>query len=152
MEEKKWVWRTPSWVPGHTERYLNDGATAEMWDSTKAGGPGLVPTLLLTTTGRRSGEPRHSPLIYGKTDRGWCIIASKGGYPTHPHWYLNLVDNPSCRLRVGPQDVEVRARVADGDERTALWQMMREIYAPFDDYEARTDRPIPVIVLEPTAP
>lgn len=148
MADKEWVWRTPSWVPGHIERYLTDPQSAHLWDSTRAGGPGVVPSLLLTTTGRRSGEPRHAPLIYGATGNGYCIIASKGGYPSHPDWYLNLLAQPECDVRVGSGPRRARAREARGQEREQLWELMRGIYPPFDDYQARTDRDIPVIVLD----
>jgi deazaflavin-dependent oxidoreductase (nitroreductase family) len=148
MADKEWVWRTPSWVPGHTELYLTDPAAAHMWDSTRAGVPGVVPTLLLTTTGRRSGEPRHSPLVYGTTGNSYCIIASKGGYPSHPDWYLNLLAQPECDVRVGSGPRRARARQARGDEREQLWELMCGVYPPFDDYKARTDREIPVIVLD----
>jgi deazaflavin-dependent oxidoreductase (nitroreductase family) len=145
---KKWIWRTPSWIPGHTEAYLTDPANAELWDATNAGGEGLVPTLLLITTGRRSGQARHSPLIYMKAGDGFCIIASKGGYPSHPDWYLNIAANPLCDIRVGANEYRVKARVTEGDEREDLWRRMAAVYAPFDQYRARTDRDIPVIKLD----
>ena len=148
MEDKKWVWRTPSWVPGHTERYLTDPQSAHMWDSTNAGGPGLIPSLLLITTGRKTGELRYTPLIYQEVEEGYCVIASKGGYPSHPHWYLNLVSDPDCEIRVANDSLKVKARQVEGAERERLWAVMSDFYPPYDDYQARTDRPIPVLLLE----
>ena len=80
-----------------------------MWDSSVLGGPGPLPTLVLTTTGRKSGEPRPAPLIYGEAGDSYVIIASKGGLPTHPIWYLNLEANPNCELMVGSKAVTARA-------------------------------------------
>ena len=151
MAEQTWKWRTPSWVPTHTQRYVDDPEGAHMWDSTKAGGPGELPTLLLDTRGRRTGERRLSPVLYGRAGDAWVIIASKGGYPDHPHWYLNLVDHPECEIQVGAEHHHVKARTAEGEERAALWASMLAMYPPYADYEARTDRQIPVVVLEEAA-
>jgi len=149
-EPKKWVWRTPSWVPGHIEKYLTDPEAAHLWDASMACGKGLVPTLLLTTTGRKSGEPRHSPVLYGKVGDSYAVIASKGGYPTDPAWYVNLQANPEAEIRVASRRMRVRARTAQGEERTRIWNQMREMYPPFDDYQARAKSlEIPVIVLDP---
>ena len=152
MEEpkKKWVWRTPPWVPGHIEKYLTDPEAAHLWDASTAGVNKMMPTLLLTTTGRKSGEPRHSPLLYQHIDGKYVIIGSKGGYPDHPAWFLNLQANPEAEIRVASKKLKVRARVTSGDERARIWSSMREAYPPFDDYEARAEgREIPVIALEP---
>ena len=137
-------------IQEHQRRYIeSDGADGHLWDSTPAGGPGLVPTLLLETLGRRSGEPRITPLIYGKADAGYVVVASKGGLPTHPAWYLNLADAPEVGVQVARERFRARARVAEGDERAALWKLMAGIYPPYDAYQARTERTIPVVVLEP---
>ena len=89
------------------------------------------------------------PLIYKKVGDDYIIIASKGGAPTHPAWYLNLVATPDCEIRVGPQIYKARARDAQGDERTRLWGELAGIYPPYDDYQVRAgDRDIPVVVLE----
>ena len=142
------------WIAEHIALYRSDPEKAHMWDSTPLGGPGLLPTLLLTTTGRKSGEKRSLPLIYGKVKGAagdsHVIIASKGGMPTHPVWYLNLEANPECELMVGPKAVTARARVAEGEERERIWKMMAEIYPPYDDYQKTAgDRTIPVVVLDP---
>jgi deazaflavin-dependent oxidoreductase (nitroreductase family) len=139
-------------IQEHRRLYLEgDGAAAHMWDSSYAGGPGPIPTLLLTTTGRKSGEPRPQPLIYGKADAGYVVVASKGGAPTHPAWLLNLQANPDVDVQVATEKFRARARVASDDERPELWKLMAGIYPPYDDYQARTARKIPVVVLEPVA-
>jgi deazaflavin-dependent oxidoreductase (nitroreductase family) len=141
----------PDWMQEHVRRYReSNGADGHMWDSKIAGGPGPIPTLLLTTTGRRSKQPLELPLIYGKTPTGYAIVASMGGAPAHPAWYLNLRDDPNVEIQVGPQRMRARARTATGAERTALWKQMAEIYPPYDDYQRRAaQREIPVVVLEP---
>jgi deazaflavin-dependent oxidoreductase (nitroreductase family) len=138
------------WIKEHIELYRTDPEKARMWDSTPLGGPGMLPTLLLTTTGRKSGEPRALPLIYGEAGDSYVIIASKGGMPTHPAWYLNLEAKPECELMVGPKPVSARARVAQGEERERLWKQMAELYPPYDKYQENAGtRSIPVVVLDP---
>jgi deazaflavin-dependent oxidoreductase (nitroreductase family) len=137
------------WIADHTTLYRSDPEKAHMWDSSELGGPGVLPTLLLTTTGRKSGEKRDSPLIYGKHGDGFVIIASKGGMPTHPFWYLNLVDTPEVDLLIGSQAVTAKAREAEGEEREKIWKQMCEIYPPYVDYQKATERRIPVIVCDP---
>jgi deazaflavin-dependent oxidoreductase (nitroreductase family) len=137
------------WIAEHIALYETDPEKAHMWDSGPLGGPGLLPTLLLTTTGRKSGEPRSLPLIYGEVDGSYVIIASKGGMPTHPVWFLNLEANPACELMVGAKAVSARARVAEGEERDRIWSKMAEIYPPYLDYQKATEREIPVVVLDP---
>ena len=138
------------WIAEHIELYRTDPEKAHMWDSTPLGGPGLLPSLLLTTTGRKSGEPRSLPLIYGEAGDSYVIIASKGGLPTHPVWYLNLVAKPECELMVGPKPVSARARVAEGEERERLWKQMAKLYPPYDKYQENAGtRTIPVVVLDP---
>ena len=138
------------WIKAHIELYRRDPEQAHMWDSTSVGGPGVLPTLLLTTRGRKTGEPRPAPLIYGKFDGNYVVIASKGGMPDHPLWYRNLEADPLCDLMVGAKQVHARARDADGGERARLWKQMAVIYPPFNDYQERAGkRIIPVVVLEP---
>jgi len=137
------------WIAEHIELYRSDPEKAHMWDSTPLGGPGLLPTLLLTTKGRKSGKPRSLPLIYGTTGDSFVVIASKGGMPTHPVWYLNLEAEPECKIQVGKRVLTTRARVAEGEERQRIWKQMAEIYPPYLDYQKATDRHIPVVVLDP---
>jgi deazaflavin-dependent oxidoreductase (nitroreductase family) len=139
------------WIAEHIELYRTDPEKARMWDSTILGGPGLLPTLLLTTTGRKSGEPRALPLLYGAVGDSYAVIASKGGMPDHPLWYLNLEANPECELMVGAKAVSARARVAEGEERERIWAQMAETYPPYLEYQKSTERTIPVVVLDPIA-
>lgn len=148
MSEQNTPTELPSWIADHVKLYLEDPDKAHMWDSAPVGGPGLLPTLLLTTIGRKSGDPRMLPLLYQKVDAGFVIIASKGGAPKHPAWYLNLLNNPDCEIRVGRDHYRVKARKSEGEERAKLWKTMTELYAPYNDYQASTDREIPVVVLE----
>jgi deazaflavin-dependent oxidoreductase (nitroreductase family) len=138
------------WIAEHIELYRTDPEKAHMWDSGPLGGPGLLPTLLLTTKGRKSGEPRALPLIYGEVGDSYVIIASKGGMPNHPIWFLNLEAEPQCELMVGPKKVTARARIAEGEERARIWKQMAEIYPPYNGYQKSAgDRTIPVVVLDP---
>ena len=139
----------PGWISEHIQLYLRDPDQGHMWDSTFAGGPGPLPTLLLSTTGRKSGRTSVLPLIYKKVGNGYVIIASKGGAPTHPAWYLNLLASPVCRIQVAHDHLRVRARTAEGEERESLWQQLVQIYPPYEDYQAATPRQIPVVVLDP---
>lgn len=142
----------PAWIRDHLRRYLeSDGADGHLWDASVAGGSGLVPTLLLTTTGRRSGRKLQLPLIYGETEGGYVIVASKGGFPTHPAWYRNLEAQPEVDVQVAAKRFRARARTARGEERDALWKQMVALYPPYTEYQARTEREIPVVVLEPLA-
>ena len=142
----------PKWIADHLQRYLDtDGADGHMWDSAPVGGPGPIPTLLLTTTGRRSGKPIVMPLIYGEAGGNYVVVASKGGAPTHPGWYLNLSTHSNVEVQILAKRFQATARTASGAERAELWQQMAAIYPPYNDYQAKTDREIPVVVLKPAA-
>jgi deazaflavin-dependent oxidoreductase (nitroreductase family) len=105
--------------------------------------------LLLTTEGRKSGEQRTLPLIHRTDDGRWVIVASKGGAPDHPYWYKNLVANPDdVTIQDRADVVPVRPRTATGDERERLWGLMAEVWPDYNQYAQRTDREIPVVVLE----
>jgi deazaflavin-dependent oxidoreductase (nitroreductase family) len=104
--------------------------------------------LLLSTEGRRSGEQRTMPLIHRTDDGRWIVVASKGGAPANPSWYENLLANPEATIQVRDEIVPVRASAAEGEERARLWALMTEVWPAYDDYQARTDREIPVVVLE----
>ena len=149
MSEESTTLDPNDWIAQHVRLYLEDPEKAHFWDFTPVGGPGKLPTLLLTTIGRKSGEPRHLPLLYEKTNAGYIIVASKGGSPSHPAWYLNLLATPECEIRVGAEHHHVIARIAEGNERLELWNLMAKLYPPYNDYQAGTDRERPVIVLEP---
>jgi deazaflavin-dependent oxidoreductase (nitroreductase family) len=139
----------PQWMKDHMRSYLEtEGAAGHLWDSTFAGGPGPLPTLLLTTRGRRSRQPQTLPLLYGTTPTGFVIIGSKGGAPQHPGWFLNLQADPEVTVQVVAEHYTCRARVTAGEERAHLWEQMVAMYPPFADYQGRTEREIPVVALE----
>lgn len=104
--------------------------------------------LLLTTTGRTSGEKRTAPLIYAEDGASYVIVASKGGAPDHPGWYLNLVKHPEVELQVRDEVFKARARTATGEERARLWKKANAVWKYYDDYAKKTPREIPVVVLE----
>lgn len=137
------------WIAEHIKLYQTDPEKAHHWDSTPLGGPGILPTLLLTTIGRKSKEPRSLPLIYGEDEGRYIVIASKGGMPNHPIWFLNLQANPECDLQVGAKSVKARASVVEGEDRDRIWAKMAEIYPPYLDYQKATEREIPVVALAP---
>lgn len=125
----------------HVDRYREtDGAEGHDWRGSQ--------TLLLTTTGRRSGERKTTPLIYGTSNGGYVIVASKGGAPQHPAWYLNLEADSDVEVQVMADRFKARARVASGDERAELWRLMVGEWPPYEQYQRKTDREIPVVVLE----
>ncbi|HEX9532459.1 MAG TPA: nitroreductase family deazaflavin-dependent oxidoreductase [bacterium] len=108
-----------------------------------------MPVLLLTTTGRRSGQPHTTALTYLTEGAHFAVVASNGGAPQHPAWFLNLRAFPQAQIQVGSMAHRVRARQATGDERERLWNRMVQLYAGYRGYQARTTRQIPVVVLEP---
>jgi deazaflavin-dependent oxidoreductase (nitroreductase family) len=125
----------------HVRRYVEtDGVEGHEWQG--------VNTLILTTTGRRSGEPRSTPLIYGRHGDDYLIVASRGGAPEHPAWFLNLLEHPEVSVQVLGERFTARARTATPEERPELWRTMAEIWPAYDGYQRKTDREIPVVVLE----
>jgi deazaflavin-dependent oxidoreductase (nitroreductase family) len=110
---------------------------------------GEAPVLLLTTTGRKSGQPRTAPVVYLLDGDRYVVIGSNAGNDKVPAWSLNLQAQPEAEVEIGPRRIAVRARVAAGEERAELWRKSNEQYAGFDDYEARTGREIALFVLEP---
>jgi deazaflavin-dependent oxidoreductase (nitroreductase family) len=105
--------------------------------------------LLLSTRGRTSGEERTTPLIYRPDDDASVVVASKGGAPDHPDWYKNLQADPDATVQIKGERIPVRARTAEGPERERLWRLMTEVWPPYDEYQQRTEREIPVVVLDP---
>ncbi len=125
----------------HTRRYKETGGQeGHDWQGTQV--------LLLTTKGRKSGEPRELPLIYGKAGDDYLIVASKGGADTPPAWYLNLEADPNVELQVWGDRFPATARVATSEERAELWPTMTAEWPAYDDYQKKTEREIPIIVLE----
>jgi deazaflavin-dependent oxidoreductase (nitroreductase family) len=126
----------------HVRRYRETGGeVGHIW---KRG----VKTLLLTTTGRRTGKPRTKPLIYERDGDTYVVVASQGGAPSHPEWYRNLVEEPRVEVQVKDEVFPARARTATGDERERLWKLVNRQWPDYDVYRTRTDREIPVVVLE----
>jgi deazaflavin-dependent oxidoreductase (nitroreductase family) len=103
--------------------------------------------LLLTTKGRSSGQERTTPLIHRVDGDRWVIVASKGGAPDHPGWFKNLEAEPEAEIQVKDEQIPVRASVAEGEERDRLWTAMTEVWPDYDEYQKKTDRQIPVVVL-----
>jgi len=127
----------------HVRRYLEtDGEVGYRWRND-------APILILTTTGRKSGEQRLRPLIFGEDDGRYVVVTSQGGKPVHPDWYLNLTADPDVHVQVKADRFPARARTAEGEERDRLWRQMAQIWPPYDDYQQKTERRIPVVVLEP---
>jgi deazaflavin-dependent oxidoreductase (nitroreductase family) len=111
--------------------------------------PGFAPSLLLDHVGAKSGRKRTSPLVYGRDGENLVLVASKGGYPKHPAWLHNLMANPDTAVQVGSRRRPVHARLATPQERDRLWALMVGVYGGYEDYRRRTDRQIPLVVLEP---
>jgi deazaflavin-dependent oxidoreductase (nitroreductase family) len=125
----------------HVRRYREtDGEVGHEWRGTNI--------LLLTTTGRRSGEERTTPLIYQPYDGDHLIVASQGGAPDPPAWYLNIQEDPTVELQIKDDRFKARARTAGPDEKPGMWRTMTDVWPAYDDYQERTDREIPVVVLE----
>jgi deazaflavin-dependent oxidoreductase (nitroreductase family) len=116
-----------------------DGERGYLWRGTTI--------LLLSTEGRRSGEARTTPLIHRSDGDRWVVVASKGGAPAHPAWFENLLANPDVSIQVKGETVPVRASTAEGQERDRLWALMNEVWPAYDEYQAKTAREIPVVVL-----
>jgi F420H(2)-dependent quinone reductase len=131
---------------------LGSGAHAGVYRATGGklfGRMGKSPILLLNTVGRKTGRKRTSPLLYVMDGEDFVIIASKGGAPKHPAWYLNLMANPEATVEVGDREVRVEAEVADPEDKARLWQKMVEMYPTYDDYQRKTEREIPLLILRP---
>jgi deazaflavin-dependent oxidoreductase (nitroreductase family) len=111
--------------------------------------PGQPPVLLLDHVGARSGTGRTSPLVYARDGENVILVASKGGYPKHPAWFHNLMANPETTIQIGSSHKQVRARVADPQERERLWPKVVQVYGGYADYQKRTEREIPLVILEP---
>lgn len=131
------------WVADHIDEYISSGGErGHQWRGTE--------TLLLTTRGRKSGKLRRTALIYRKDDDRYVIVASKGGAANHPLWYLNLVADPEVRIQVGSAEMTGRAHTAAGEERSRLWDLMTEVWPDYNQYQKKTAREIPVVVIEPS--
>ena len=142
---------TPVSVPGTDTSLLGEehvrvyretnGERGYIWNN--------VTILLITTKGRRSGEPRTIPIIFTPHNDGWLIIASRGGSPTHPTWYLNILEDPNVHIQVKGDHYQAVARTATPAERDHLWAKCVKTWPNYDIYQSRTSRQIPVVVIEP---
>ena len=118
----------------------------------KVGGPFEgAPLLLLHTTGAKSGQERVNPMMYQKLGDGFAVFASKGGAPTNPDWFHNVVANPHVKAEIGTDTIELTARVADDATRAPIWEAWKKANPGFADYEAKTTRQIPVVLLDPVS-
>jgi deazaflavin-dependent oxidoreductase (nitroreductase family) len=151
MTDAKLAPNLPDWMVDHANRYLaSGGADGHMYKMALPGKPEMtVPSLLLTTTGRKSGEKFVFPLFYGKAGDSYFVIASKGGAPQHPGWYRNILANPEVEVQAGTTKVKARARTATGEERARLWEQSLGFWPPYAEYQLKTGREIPVVVLDP---
>ena len=129
------------WVASHIRSYTESGGrSGHRWHG--------VNTLLLTTRGRKTGRLRRTALIYGKDGERFVVVASIGGAPKHPEWYLNVVANPDVRVQVGAEEFEAVASTVTGDQRPVLWKHMAQIWPDYDQYQKKTKRTIPVVALD----
>ena len=140
------TWENPDYSllnEDHVRQYQEtDGEVGYLWNG--------APSLLLTTTGRKSGEERTTPLIFARDGDDYLVVASVGGMPNHPAWYLNLCEHPDARIQVKGEHLDVVARTASAEEKPRLWKIVNETWPNYDVYQTRTDREIPVVVLTPT--
>lgn len=129
------------WVAVHTRKYVEtEGAEGHDWNG--------VPCAVLTTTGRTSGQPRRNALIYGTDGDSYVLVASYGGAPEHPKWYRNLVAEPKVTLQVGAEKFAGVARTASPEEKARLWPAMAAIWPDYDQYQTKTERDIPVVIVD----
>lgn len=132
----------PGWQLDHLSEYLaTDGARGHIWRG--------APTLLLTVRDLRTGRGRRTPLIYGRDGEDYLVVASAGGRPEHPLWYRCLAADPDVRVQVLGEVFDARAETLAGDRRDRAWPVMTGIWPAYDDYQAKTDRQIPVVALTP---
>ncbi|MDX6597107.1 MAG: hypothetical protein QOE87_994 [Gaiellales bacterium] len=132
----------PLYGQEHVDRYLaTGGEEGHDWQGTQ--------TLILETTGRKSGKQRLTPLIYGRHGNDYLVVASKGGTPENPDWYHNLAANPEVEIQVKGEKMRAHARTATPDEKAELWSIMTKEWPDYDEYQTKTDRDIPVVVLAP---
>jgi deazaflavin-dependent oxidoreductase (nitroreductase family) len=142
MAQREEVVDSPKgWVNEHIHRYIeSDGENGHRWRG--------VYTLLLTTRGRKSGKLRRTALIYGRDGDRYLVVASLGGAPRHPLWYRNLVEHPEVQVQVGSEKFAGQARTATAEEKPRLWEQMASIWPDYNNYQAKTSRDIPVVIIE----
>ena len=142
MAEAKLAPNLSQWMIDHANRYISSGgAEGHLYTVTPPGYSEI--------TGRKSGDKFMFPLFYGTTGNSYIVVASKGGAPEHPGWYRNVLANPQVEIQVGTKKLKVRARTATGTERAQLWEKALKFWPPYADYQKKTEREIPVVVLDP---
>jgi deazaflavin-dependent oxidoreductase (nitroreductase family) len=140
-QEEEVVDNPTGWVAKHIRRYVEtDGRSGHRWYGKD--------TLLLTTRGRKSGTLRRTALLYGQDGDRYLLVASNGGAPKHPCWYLNLVEHPEVKVQVGAEKFAARARTATAEEKPPRWRLMASIWPDYDRYQKRTSREIPLVIVE----
>jgi len=139
----------PSYVPGASQWANDQVRDYEASDGERAGDLRGVPVVILTTRGRKSGALRKSPLMRVTDGETYAVVASKGGAPEHPVWYLNLLADPEVTLQDKAVKRRYRARTAEGEERRQWWARATAVWPDYDDYQTKTDRQIPLVLLEP---
>jgi len=143
--------KIPAWIADHVARYLaTNGEDGSLFDLRPVGGDREVPTLLLTTQGRRTGQWHTLPLIFEPIGENYVVVGSKGGSPQHPSWYVNLEANPDVLVQIKARKFKARARTAQGPEREQLWADMVHHFPPYAAYQRKTARQIPIVILEPS--
>jgi len=130
------------WVRDQVEKYESSGGI----EATTLRG---VPVVVVTSVGAKSGKLRKNPLMRVEHEGAYALVASQGGAPSHPRWYHNIVANPTVEIQDGPDRREYSVRLADGEERAAWWERAVDVWPAYADYEAKTEREIPVLVAEP---
>ncbi len=151
MIDAKMPENLPQWMKDHVDRYLKSGGKdGHMYTTNFPNQPQrTVPSLLLVTKGRKTGNKHLFPLFYGDAGKGYFIVASKGGAPDHPGWYKNILANPEVDVQVGTKTLKANARTVSGAERAKLWDQAVVWWPPYVDYQKKTQREIPVVVLDP---
>ncbi|MBS9533130.1 nitroreductase family deazaflavin-dependent oxidoreductase [Mycobacterium sp. M1] len=140
----KWGSRVNTWL-----YRASDGKLGGKWRLGRNKVDELPPVGILTTTGRKTGQPRNSPLLFLRNGDRVLLVASQGGRASNPMWYLNLKANPAVKFQIGGEVLSLTARDATADERAEYWPKLTAMYPDFDDYQSYTDRVIPVVICEP---
>jgi F420H(2)-dependent quinone reductase len=140
---------TDTYIPSPNSYAADQVATYERTNGAEAGDMKGVPVIILTTTGRKTGALRKSPLMRVKDGDEYAVVASKGGAPEHPVWYLNLKDNPTVELQDGAEKKTYRAHVSSGAERDQWWAKAAAVWPDYNEYQKKTTREIPLVVLSP---
>jgi deazaflavin-dependent oxidoreductase (nitroreductase family) len=141
-DESRVIDSPSGWVADHIKQYVEtDGREGHTFHDAEI--------LLLSILGRKSGDWHRTALIYGRDGENFVVVASKGGDPKHPVWYLNLIEHPEVHVQVLADKFTARAHVAEGEERARLWETMAGIWPDYNEYQTKTDRQIPIVVLEP---